>query len=49
MPIAWHHQDIGIGVCQKMTKKKRQKNCGSKDRSFYILSPDTKNFSVHKI
>ena len=29
------HQDIGIGVCQKM-KKKKQKNCGSKHRPFCV-------------
>ena len=35
MPITWYHQGVGIGVCQKM-KKKRQKNYGHKHRLFCI-------------
>ena len=29
------HQDIGIGVCQKM-KKKKQKNYGHKHETFFV-------------
>ena len=34
IPIAWYPSRIGIGVCQKL-KKKRRKNCGHK-QAFFI-------------
>ena len=41
------HQDIGIGVCQTM-KKKRQKNYGHKHRLFLYLMAGYKNFLTQK-
>ena len=37
------HQDIGIGVCQKM-KKKRQKNCGHKHGHFFVSDDRIQKF-----